>query len=81
MKTIEEKLSAIKAINDEKDKIDNAIQAIQQKHAIAAKTTEVEFRYYVPVPGYVIKESDDVVMNYFLQRRSDLIAQAEQLMK
>jgi len=37
--------------------------------------------FKIKVPSEVIKKSDELFLNYFLNRKAQLIAQAEQLMK
>lgn len=78
MKTIEEKLSAIKAINDEKDRLEQAIQSIHERQADEKAEWTV---FKIKVPSEVIKKSDELFLNYFTNRKAQLIAQAEQLMK
>jgi hypothetical protein len=78
--TIEQKLSAIKAINEQKDKLDNILQRISLNPDKAIQIT---------VDGQVISDLFPVMMVHIQpgiillleSKREDLISQATELMK
>lgn len=76
--TIEEKLSAIKAINEEKDAIEIGVSALLKRTAEHSNDWRM---YKVSVPHEVIMQMDQPIIDYFRKRRAELIAKAESIMK
>lgn len=84
--TIEEKLSAIKAINEEKDSCDVAISELinfrnqitaVDSISVHADLTSFDFN----VPKHVVGQILDILEEYHESRRKELIVKAEELMK
>jgi len=76
--TIDQKLSAIKAINEEKDFLDEGIAALEKRTAVYSNDWRM---FRVSVPHEVIQKMDEPLLGYFRDRRDELIAKAEALMK
>lgn len=76
--TIEEKLSAIKAINEEKEYVDEAISSLLKRTAEHSNDWRM---FRVSVPHKVIQQMDEPLILYFKSRRTELIAKAEELIK
>lgn len=84
--TIEEKLSAMKAINEEKDACDVAISElinfknqINAVDAISIHADQTSFDFAVPKD--VATQVLDILEEYHEARRKELIEKAEALMK
>lgn len=73
--TTEEKLSALKAINEEKENIDDAIESFINKDYSGFMICDV------PIPSEIKIDSDNIIKEYFFTRRQELITQAELLIK
>jgi len=86
--TIEEKLSAIKAINEEKDLIDRELTNVFA--IIESKNVYTHILFCLPdidepepfyLPTHVIMKCLHEVKSYYESRQQTLIASAEQIMK
>ena len=78
--TIDQKLSAIKAINERKEKIDNVIQRIQLFPDTAIEIAVNNIPLLPIIPNFAAALHDSVMTNLQAER-IDLIAKAEELMK
>jgi hypothetical protein len=85
--TIEQKLSAIKAINEEKDQLEEDIarcirigDVSNSVTSIQIKTETNSYDFYLLPPDIIIR-LNDVVRLYLQERKSDLIRKAVELMK
>jgi len=78
MTDIESKLSAIKAINEEKYLVEVAIAKFERRQS-DNYTTLVLFD--VSFPQSVFRKSEAILIEYLVQRKAELIAKAEALMK
>jgi hypothetical protein len=84
-KIIEQKLESIKKINEEKDKVDRAIENLD---AVSSKSLScIQFQlpeFHLPsfdVPDVVVRECIGIISNYLHGRRAELIEKASQLMR
>ncbi len=77
MTDIESKLSAIKAINEEKENCDSGIESLSKQ--IDQNSDEV--LYKVPIPAAIMVKLHGTLLEYLLQRKRELIAKAEAIMK
>lgn len=79
-KTIEEKLSAIKAINSEKDIVDQTLRDLNNGQ-VNFQIITMKGTSDLPMPPEVRDELNAVVLKYLEKRTKELIQQAIELMK
>lgn len=84
--TIEQKLSAIKAINEEKEYVEKRIgevlnlgESINRFVSLVFDATDDTIYFELPVDQ--LKLHQEVLRDYFIKRREELISNAEDLMK
>jgi hypothetical protein len=77
MTDIESKLSAIKAINEEKELLENGLSELISR----SSKTDNWVIFKVPVPNNIVREMDIILIEYFNTRKAELIAKAEAIMK
>jgi len=81
LKTIEEKLSAIKAINEQKDKIDNVLQRMDLNPNKALQLMVDEIPLDELIAGTMPQQIENLVRASLRSKRDKLMEQATELMK
>jgi hypothetical protein len=83
LNTIEQKLSAIKAINEEKDKVDTQLESLAtipvDGSALSVKLDYDEWQ--VEVPPVALRSVIKTIKQAYELRKQELISSAENLMK